>query len=226
MHPNSEIPACEHEASLLLPWYVNATLSAADVKRVENHLEHCDACRADIDEQRQLGALMRAPASIEHSPKAGWRKLQARIEAGRQIDAALPVARYAGWRPTSRPVAWLVAVAVVQSVALLAIAGSGLLGWSMSEMAPRYRTLTSAPAASGVRLRVAFAPATTLGELTDLLHANQLVAISGPSDAGLFTLAMLPSNADMEAQRAVLARLRADPRVRFADVLGANADTR
>lgn len=226
MHPESKFPICSDEAALQLPWYVNGTLSAADVKRVEAHLEHCETCRADLDMQRQLSSLMHTPASVEPSPQAGWRKLQARIDAGARPDSPLPAARHPGWRPTSRPVAWLAAAVVVQSVALLALAGSGLLGRSMTEMAPRYRTLTSTPAGSGVRLRVVFAAATTLGELNELLHANQLVAIAGPSDAGLFTLAMQPPNADVEAQRAVLARLRADPRVRFADLLDANPDTR
>lgn len=226
MPPQTTLPACSDEVTLLLPWYVNGTLSAADAARVEAHLEHCEACRTDLDEQRQLDGLIRAPAPVEHGPQAGWRKLQARIEAFGQDDAAPVVARPAAWRPKTRPVAWLAAAVVVQSVALAAIAAAGALGWSLGETAPRYRTLTSTPTAAGVRFRVVFAPATTLGELNELLRAMRLVAVAGPTDAGLFTLAMPPSGADEQAQAAVLARLRADPRVRFADLLGADAGPR
>ena len=60
----------------------------------------------------------------------------------------------------------------------------------------------------------------TLAELQDLLRANQLVAVAGPSETGIFTLALRAPSAGTDAQAAVLARLRADARVRFAEPLG------
>jgi anti-sigma factor RsiW len=226
MRPESKPPDCPDAVTQLLPWYVNGTLSTADVRRVEAHLEQCAACRADLNEQRHLADLIRASAPVEYGPQAGWRKLQARVEAAGQAASQASTSHPGAWRSKSRPVAWLAAAVVVQSLALVALAGAGLLGWSTADMSPRYRTLTSTAAAGGTRLRVVFAPATTLGELNDLLRANQLMAIAGPSEAGLFTLAMQSSSVDQEALRIVLARLRADPRVRFADPLGADAVTR
>ena len=73
---------------------------------------------------------------------------------------------------------------------------------------------------------VVFAPTTTLAELQEMLQANELVAVAGPSDAGIFTLALRASVTGHETRDAILARLRADPRVRFAEPLGPEAPAR
>jgi len=97
------------------------------------------------------------------------------------------------------------------------------LACSAAEGGAAYRTLSSQPEGEA-RLRVLFAPGVTLAELQALLQAQRLLAVAGPSEAGLFTLALRGSAADEPA--AVLARLRADPRVRFAEALAADAAPR
>ena len=53
-------------------------------------------------------------------------------------------------------------------------------------------------------------------DVKDILAASGLVVASGPSEAGVYTLVPRePGLADIPA--ATLARLRADPRVRFAE---------
>jgi predicted anti-sigma-YlaC factor YlaD len=42
---------------LLLPWYLNGTLSAEDRQRVEEHLPSCEECRALLDTARELQGL-------------------------------------------------------------------------------------------------------------------------------------------------------------------------
>jgi anti-sigma factor RsiW len=228
MSHDPDILECTDEAARLLPWFVNGTLSDADAARVATHLEQCRTCRADAAEQGRVRALMRVPAQVEYAPQAGFRKLLTRVNELEREDLASassavvsrPVRRWPGG-----PVRWLSAAVVVQALALGAIAGARFLGPYSDDGTQGFRTLTSV-IADRAQLRVVFVPATTLAELQELLRANQLVAVAGPSDAGIFTLALRASVTSREAQNAVLARLRADPRVRFAEPLGLEASGR
>lgn len=48
---------CEHEASLLLPWYVNKTLSQEEEKLVERHLSHCLYCQEQLEMEESIHAV-------------------------------------------------------------------------------------------------------------------------------------------------------------------------
>jgi len=43
-----------NDVNLLLPWYVNGTLTADERAEVEQHLEECGECRAAVEELRQI----------------------------------------------------------------------------------------------------------------------------------------------------------------------------
>jgi hypothetical protein len=62
-------------------------------------------------------------------------------------------------------------------------------------------------------IRAVFAPATTLVELQKILDEAQLKIVSGPTEAGVYSLA---SNSSVTV-RASLALLREHPTVRFAE---------
>lgn len=226
---------CVDESARLLAWFVNGTLGPDEAHRVRVHLERCATCRADADRLQTAQALLRAAPSVEYTPQAGLRKLMARVDQEIARDAAVSAAGSApkaaatpaakataprrGWAVARSPVHWLAAAVIVQACAIVAIVGGGLLDASTSSAPAAFRTLTS-PGADGPRLRVVFGPTMTLAELQDLLRANQLVALSGPSDTGIFTLALQAPAAGEQAQAAVVARLRSDARVRFAEALG------
>lgn len=217
---------CGDEAGRLLPWFVNGTLSSADASRVAAHLERCETCRLDAAEQGRVFELLQAPEQLEYSPQAGLRRLLGRIDESEleaQAARSAPHSMGAAWRSSGNAVRWLAAAVVIQGVALSTIAGVQFL--RPSTEAGAYRTLTSVRV-DAASLRVAFVPTVTLAELQDLLRANQLVAVAGPSEAGIFTLALEPSVSGQDVQAAVLARLRADPRVRFAEPLASEPPAR
>ncbi len=223
-------PACPDEAARLLPWFVNGTLSAPDSQFVQSHLEHCDTCRSDAAALTRMRGLLRSPGQVEHAPHNGLRKLMQRIDAAESLpQAAERSTASAGPTPAGRPArnrtaGWLAGAVVLQSLALVFVA-AGILREPGTTDGAAYRTLTTvqAPAAQPV-LRVLFAPSTTLAELQALLRDHGLAAQSGPSEAGLFTLSLrTPASDPAAGQAAALARLRTDPRVHFAETLGAGS---
>src|SRR5450759_718503 len=90
---------CDEESARLLPWFIAGRLSAADVERVSNHLEHCAICRKDSAHERAVRDLLKADARIEYAPQARLAKALSRIdELGRDAPPGLeqaPAARTA-----------------------------------------------------------------------------------------------------------------------------------
>lgn len=204
----------------MLPWYVNGTLTPDDAARVEAHLASCASCASDARAQARLRSLLRAPAPVEYAPSAGLRKLLTRIEEVEreypESGAEIPRDR-ASRRTGSRAVRWLVAAVVVQAVGLAAIGASQLWPPQGGESSPTYRTLTSSAttAHDAQRFRVVFEQTMTLAELGDLLRVHRLTIVAGPSESGILTLALPEPDPALESS--VLASLRADAHVRFAE---------
>lgn len=225
-------PACPDEAARLLPWFVNGTLPLVDTQFVEAHLAACETCRSDAAALTRMRTLLRSPGQVEHAPHGGLRKLMQRIDAAEGLpqgpELPLADALVASSMPAARQVKqaqlakgrvarWLSAAVVLQSLALLFL-GALAFRDSSGGGESAYRTLSTAPAEPPhPALRVLFAPTTTLAEVQDLLRVNGLTIQAGPSDAGLFTLALRTPREPAAEQAAALARLRADPRVRFAE---------
>jgi hypothetical protein len=214
--------ACTQEAARLLPWFVNGTLSDAQAQQVAGHIERCATCRADAGELGQLRLQLRAPAPVEHAPHAGFQKLLARVDAAERHDAITPSMLRPG-RTGRGALPWLTAAVVVQALALAAIGGALLLRRPSAAATPDFRTLSTARAETAA-LRVVFAPTTTLAEVQDLLRAHRLSVLASPTDAGIFTLALRGPDTAPPARPQALARLRADPRVRFAEPVGDGAN--
>jgi anti-sigma factor RsiW len=239
MKPHAMID-CNDDAARLLPWYVNGTLGADEARRVAAHLERCPACHADAAHLEAVRTLLRSPVQVEYAPQAGLRKLMTRVEqeartgaatstaaapvTGAVVPPAVAVPRRHG-TPLRNLVHWLAAAVVVQACAIAVIVGANYFRPAVDAPEAPYRTLTT-NAPEGPRLRVVFVPTMTLAELQDLLRANQLVAVAGPSETGIFTLALRAPAAGADVQAAVLARLRADARVRFAEPVGGDGGAR
>lgn len=208
--------ACSSDAARLLPWFVTGRLDADDAARVEHHLRTCESCRAEVEHDRALHALLTGddrPAAL--SPTAGFQALMTRIsETERAMPEATPPPSEAP-PPTRRASRWLAAVVVVQALAL-ALLGTAL--WRDTEAPAPYRTLTQgASSAATAHLRVVFAAETTAGELGTLLAAIDARIVDGPSPAGAYALAL--ADADDQALASSLATLRSNPRVLFAEPL-------
>lgn len=210
----TEHSAEHHEIAALLPWYVNATLEERDRQRVEAHIGGCSACREDLAAQRRICAAIAAEPAIDYMPVASLKRLQARLDALQSGSASTlaaskePATQRAPWR------GWMAASIVVVAVALAWVAADRWAPLDARRTQPSYRTVTSsAPRPQGEVIRAVFAPDITLVQLQALLDEAQLRIVSGPTEAGVYSLA---SNSALTV-RASLALLRQHPTVRFAE---------
>jgi O-antigen/teichoic acid export membrane protein len=120
--------------------------------------------------------------------------------------------------PSSSRTRWLAAAVVVQAVALIGLAG--IMTWKIQELrqAPRYTTLSTAPAVSPAEAiaRVVFAPTAASQSIATLLRSFDAQIIAGPTEAGVYTIAFAKTASEPPAD--AVTRLRAQPEILFAEL--------
>jgi hypothetical protein len=214
-----ENTTAEHqEIGELLPWFVNGRLGEADRQRVDAHLRVCGVCRDDLATERRIHGVMSMDAGVEHMPMAGLNRLRRRIAS---LDAAGPAsaapdAAAPGEAPadsSSRQGRG----AIAASIAMLAVGALAALLWNQHprRSAPDnyYTVTTTLPQPANTAIRAVFAPSVTLSELQALLDDAHLKIVSGPTEAGVYSLATSGSpSVDWSLQR-----LRGHDVVRFAE---------
>jgi hypothetical protein len=157
-------------------------------------------------------------------PAASLKRLQARLDgvaaapanAGPQADAPTQASAAAAQKPR-RSAAWQAAMAAsiaVAAVALSLLAADRWLQFRARTSAPSYYTVTtSAARAPGEVIRAVFSPTITLAELQAILDETELRIVSGPTEAGVYSLA---ANSGRPVNSS-LALLRSNSNVRFAE---------
>jgi len=230
MSTSNGVPRSHDEAFELIPWLVNGRISGSDLAWLERHLGVCEVCRREVDVQQRLRSAIRCDESnIEYAPHASFRKLWSQIQASEQtgspvdgidrsIDRGVDPDRtaQAEHRAAWPPQRWMVAAATLLAVGLGLVLS---LTWRAQSPGPaaEYRT-AAAPQAQPDRdgqIRAVFSPSVTVDELTRIVSETRLTIVDGPSDSGVYTLAVQRGH-DVPVADA-LARLRSDPRVRFAE---------
>jgi len=204
---------------------VNGRIEPGEARWLNDHLEDCENCRSELAAQRRIrDALTREP-TVEFAPQASFNRLWKRIEKSEAVgmttdappaDAELKTVR--AWvspiRNGLRP--WVRATLAAQAAAILVLCG---VLW-MRPDATAYRTVTDpapGPNVNGAVIKAIFNDQVRLADVKEILAGTGLMVVSGPSEAGVYALAPR----DVRAQAlvpAAAARLRADPRVRFAEI--------
>ena len=205
----TENSAEHHEVSALLPWYVNETLEEGDRQRVEVHAGNCLTCREDLAAQQRICEAIEAQPALNYMPVASLKRLQARLDT-----LAAPAATTPQEQPPNRMPwrGWMAASIAAMAVAVALFAADR---WVLeARLQPSYRTVTSSvPRPQGEVIRAVFSPTITLVELQTILDEAQLRIVSGPTEAGVYSLA---SNSTLTVH-ASLALLRQHSTVRFAE---------
>jgi len=218
------------EVWLLLPWLANGRLSSAQRPLAENHVRECPECARELEAQRLLCATLTEPERITYAPGPSFRKLMDRIDGtprhapyvSRPARSAVGGALTAAWRPPG--LAWAATFALTVGLGLL-VATS--YQWSQKQ----YRVMTLPPPATPDVLHIAFDRALPVGEAEEVLRSAGARVVEGPSSNGELGVAPVtvsgsPQGVVSPEMRAVAARLRADPRVRWVEPLAMEQTSR
>jgi hypothetical protein len=214
--------SAEHDEIFgLFPWYLNGTIAETDRQKVDEHMRVCAACRGHLARERSLYRAISAESSLEFIP-ASFSRLQARLDAlsPEEAPAPEPAAQQSAREPViprrrgRMPWPGLAAASIaVLALGSLAMVSSDRWAW-IRALPSEYRTVTTtAPRAPDEVIRAVFSPAITLVELQALLDEAQLRIISGPTEAGVYSLAAT-SNRPVTVS---LSLLRRHASVRFAE---------
>jgi len=209
-----ENSAEHHEVSALIPWYVNDTLTEQERQRVDVHVGGCVVCRDDLTAQQRVYEGIAAQPALDYMPMASLKRLQARLDAAQTQSASqqiplLEPKRGEAWR------GWMAASIAVMAVAIGVLVADRWVRYEAHVTQPNYRTVTnSAPRPQGEVIRAVFSPTITLVQLQAILDEAQLKIVSGPTEAGVYSLA---SNSAGLTVRSSLALLRQHSTVRFAE---------
>jgi len=213
-----ESTAAEHQdIGEMLPWFVNGRLSEADCQRVDAHLRVCEACRDELAAQNRIYSLMAVDAGVERMPMAGLNRLRRRIESQEDAGPAAAPGEAARSGASAGSNLRQRRGAIAASIAMTAVGALAALLWNQHErrIAPAnyYTVTTTAPQPANTAIRAVFAPTVTLSELQELLDDAHLKIVAGPTEAGVYSLAMSGSpSVDWSLQR-----LRGSEVVRFAE---------
>lgn len=211
-------PASDHEEiSFLLPWYVNGTIRDLDRQRTEAHLRICKACQEDLVQERGLYQRVAVePGGVQYLPGPSLKRLQATLDR-RDMDAPPPAAPAASAqsRRDARPWPGLLAASVALLAAIVGLfATNRWLQPATQTEQPGYHTVTTPSSRPPNEvIRAVFTPTTTLAELQAVLAESQLRIVSGPTEAGVYSLA--PTSRRSVSSSLVI--LRRQAAVRFAE---------
>jgi anti-sigma factor RsiW len=199
------IEADEHgRIQALLPWYARGQLSPNERDEVRDHLDACPACRAELDLEAPLRAVLAIQAVVSPpDPAASLARLHA------QIDRHQIAHQGAQQTPTPARARWMPWALGLQTVALATVVGLWVTDRPAPEEAasPYVGLSAPAPAAPAGDALVIFRPDTTEAALRSLLQAQQARIVSGPTEAGAYLLQVQPQG---------LAGLQASPLVQMA----------
>lgn len=192
-----------------MPWVMQETATPAQRDELKQHLEHCEACRTEFEQQQRLRLALALPSDVPVDANAGLQRLLGRLDMPDLQDQ--PV--------RSHSMHWL-GRALVATVLIQAL-GIGILGMKLwpASPSPTYHTYSqaSAPVAAGA-IRVVPDTTMTITDWNALLHSLQLQVVGGPNEVGAYTVAPTTSgSAAPSTQQHALQQLRAIRGIRLAE---------
>jgi hypothetical protein len=201
--------ASPNRLSLLLPAYLNGTLSDAERRWVDEQLAASPDARAELEELRLIQGGLRAHWESEAAPSPSARaRVMAAIAAtpaqeetkpglGARLGAALSALFAPKWVPAAA-----LSVIVLQFALLVA------MNTSRTTVEPGTRGGGNLDFPT--RLTLVLQPDARQGDLTMLLQNMRAQVIAGPDASGTYILGLRTDKPEVVNERLALARARSD----------------
>lgn len=202
------------EVELLLPWYVNGTLSEDDTARVENFLATTNEFDTQIATLREDQAEAIAANEAIRGPGPGaLDRLMAEIVSedaanpSRASSAAGIFASIGAWLRNLSPNHLGLAAA---AAALVIFAQAGFLGSGLLDRGATYQTVSGDGAsAAGVVLLIEFKPDANIATIAEFLENTDARVVSGPENGTIFKVRIGENKLDQSQREALIKRLTA-----------------
>lgn len=217
--------SAHQEVILLLPWYVNQTLTGAELKLVEEHLGVCLTCKREINNLQKLSQVVNQASAIDTAEQAAFAQLKKRLHqpqaATLQQPAAPEIINFAQHQAIKRrdvpaPPPFRPAMALAAVLLLSLIVPSY---FKINQMLSNdYHTLSEGgmQAANLNEGHVVFADNMTLVQINQLLQPFAGKVIGQPTDQAVYTVRFEQIHAK-DALLVQLAELKKNPQVVFAE---------
>ena len=198
------------DPELLLPWYATGQLSESETALVEAWLAENEDANDHLRRSREEMDLTFRDSESLGAPRAGaLSALLARIAVEKPAAHAKPnwmerIAEYFTPRMLAYAAVLVAAVFAVQTATI---------GVLLQRDAPVFEPVSTpaVPLPDGAVVLMAFQPAATIEQISELLNSSEAEIIGGPDTAGVYRI-LVPDGADVEAR---LNRLSKSEIVRF-----------
>jgi Putative zinc-finger len=206
--------ASDHqEVTLLLPWYINNTLSGNELTHVRQHLSHCPICQQDVIFLQHL-AKATPIAPTKQAPPPSFNTLKVRLTNSQPLPTATvtPITR----KPHKW--AWFIPLGLAASAILLAFTLAQHFRlphlWQDS-----YQTLSSDKTVLDPQysIRVIFTDNLTQSTINQLLIDSEAYVVAGPNERSVYTLGFRQIH-DATGLAHKLAQLRHNQHIIFAEL--------
>lgn len=172
------MPSFEDKISLLLPAYLNGTLSIEEKKQVEEAVERYPEIAADLAFQKQLKHAVKTNIENAHMPgELGWAKLSKAMKEAQPItddNAGI----------TDKPKFWRYAASVL---AIAAVGQAGVIGsYLLDEKETQQYVTVSESVVAQNSFKLAFNGEATESDIRYVLLETEGNIVNGPSKLGFY----------------------------------------
>jgi len=224
---------CTNELNLLLPWYVNNSLSLEDKNAFELHMAECGECEHQVLLEKKVQSTVAHQTRV---PNTSSTVALNRLFSGIEFDESNSVENNKSAVNTKQKKRfysamsnyWLKWIIGAQWAAIMVVCGVFFVNKEPSQnsgqLEPAYRTLsanTDAHNVKAARFRVLFSKDAAEGDIRQLLHSIHGDIIAGPTANGVYSIDVL--GVDLESLNyspsALLAYMRNQSSVVFVELL-------
>lgn len=222
-------PYATHEhISMLLPWYVNKTLSGTELNEVKQHLKVCLICKREIINLRHLSAAVNQADAFDSPVQVAFAHLKKRLHTttdtatADNYDQPSPsvrfLSRYQACRKINLNCFKMPRVALALAAMMFFVLLLPRFFYTNPDLNHQYRTLsgTENSIMNKNELSVIFRDGTSQQTIHQILETIQGQIVNGPDEQSLYTVAINKS-ADLSGLMAKLTLLRNNAQVVFAE---------